>query len=462
MKRVTRQTPARAAGIVHLGLGAFSRAHIAIYTEDAITKDGGNWGIVGVSLRSPVIRDALVEQQYAYTAAQLDPKQTLCRQIEVVNNILVAPENPELVVQQMADTAIKIVSLTVTEKGYCLSPSTGTLDLQHADIQHDIVNSSKRAGHRPFTVLSCDNLPENGNVVRRVVLALADQICAELRQWIEENGRFPSTMVDRITPATTANDLETVQSVTGLYDAAPVVHEPFSQWVIEDDFVSDERPNWNKVGAELVSDVQPYELMKLRMLNGTHSALAYLGYLAGFKTIADTVADKDFRRLTETLWRNEIIPTVTAPEGVSLSEYADNLMARYTNPSIRHLTWQIAMDGSQKIPQRIIDVVNERRAVGAKTPGLILVIAAWLRYVGGIDETGATIDVRDPLAEKFANLAASVETSEDWVASILSLREIFPEKVAARLSMPVTQAYCELLEQGAQRMIRKVYELENN
>ena len=464
MKRVSRQTPTHATGIVHLGLGAFSRAHIAIYTEDAIANSGGDWGIVGVSLRSPKTRDALADQQYAYTAAQLDGGQTTTRQVEVISNVLVASENASEILEQMAQPAIKIVSLTITEKGYCLSPSTGTLNLYHPDIVSDLRNSHpvsaagflvralearKLAGHPPFTVLSCDNLPENGSVIRHVVLTLAEHINVDLMQWIEEHGCFPSTMVDRITPATTSKDQDSINTLTGFYDAAPVVHEPFSQWVIEDDFVNKERPHWESAGAELVSNVRPYELMKLRMLNGTHSALAYLGYLAGFETIADTVANEDFRAFTETLWVKEIIPTVTAPPGVSLSKYADELLQRYTNTSVRHLTWQIAMDGSQKLPQRILGPVSERLAAAALAPGLILSIAAWMHYVRGIDESGARIDVRDPYAEIFAALAATTNNPEDWVANLLGMTDVFPESVAVALSAPVTRAYRELVDCGA-------------
>lgn len=469
--RVSRKTPVQQAGIVHLGLGAFSRAHIALYTEDAILDVGGNWGIVGVSLRSSTVRDALVDQQYVYTAAQLDTNEITTRQVEIIRNVLVAQDDATVVLEQMAHPDIKIVSLTVTEKGYCLSPSTNTLDLLHPDITHDLANPNPisapgflvraleirmLAGHRPFTVLSCDNLSENGNVIRRVVLAMAEKISDDLVQWIKKHGCFPSTMVDRITPATTSAHQRAVRDITGLSDTALVVHEPFSQWVIEDDFVNNDRPDWGSVGAELVSDVRPYELMKLRMLNGTHSALAYLGYLAGFKTIADTVADDDFHAFTLALWHNEIIPSLTPPPGVSLKRYAQSLMRRYSNQSIQHLTWQIATDGSQKLPQRIFDTVTERVACKAATPGLILTIAAWMNYVHGMDEKGVEIDVRDPFADKFATLSKSAITPEDWVSGVLSIRDVFPEQAAEVLSEPITAAYKQLLVRGAHNMVREL------
>lgn len=471
MNRISRQTPKRPAGIVHLGLGAFSRAHLALLTDDAIKNAGGDWGIVGVSLRSPKVRDALTAQQFAYTAVQLDRKQSTCRQVEAISDVLVAPEDPSAVLQQMTLPAVKIVSLTVTEKGYCLSPSTGKLNLQHPDILHDMTHSlpvsapgflvqalatRMHAGRPPFTVLSCDNVPENGNTIRHVVLTLAEQIDKELMAWIKEHGCFPSTMVDRITPATTPDDLRSVENLIKMSDAAPVMHEPFCQWVIENNFVNGEHPDWGSAGAQIVCDVRPFELMKLRMLNGTHSALAYLGCLAGFKTIAETVADKDFRRFTETLWEKEIIPSLAAPPGVSLSDYAEELMARYTNPNVRHLTSQIAMDGSQKLPQRILGTLDERFTEGAQTPGLILTVAAWMRYLRGIDEAGNPIDIRDPLAEKFALLAETTDEPEDWVSSILAIREVFPDTVAKALLETVTKTYRQLLEHGAHGMVRQI------
>ena len=288
------------------------------------------------------------------------------REITVLNDVLVAPEDPAAVLAAMADPAVKIVTLTVTEKGYCHNPATGALNFDHPDIRHDLSHdlpvsapgylvralaARKAAGHAPFTVLTCDNLPENGKLVRGIVLELAERIDPALADWIAAEGRFPSTMVDRITPATTDADIERIERLTGTPDAAPVMHEPFAQWAVEDDFVGGARPDLDAAGVEMVSDVTAHEHMKLRMLNGTHSALAYIGYLAGHETIADTMADPVFAGYARALWA-EIMPAVTAPEGVSLPDYADALFDRYANPAIRHRTWQIAMDGSQKLPQR--------------------------------------------------------------------------------------------------------------
>ncbi len=470
-ERLQRAFSAPAVGIVHLGLGAFFRAHGAIYTAEAMERSGGDWGILGVSLQSPGMRDALAPQGGAYVALELGPEGETARRIEAVTGVLVAREDPGAVIAAMADARVKIVTLTVTEKGYCHEPSSGALNLAHPDIVHDIgaalpvsapgflvraLAARRAAGIAPFTVLTCDNLPENGRVVRGVVLALARAIDPGLAAWIAAEGRFPATMVDRIVPATKPEDLALVEALTEFHDAAPVVHEPFRQWVIEDDFVGGERPDWGAAGAELVRDVTPYEHMKLRMLNGTHSALAYLGYLAGHETIADTMADAVFARFVRHLWAEEIAPVLTPPPGVSLAAYADALAARYANPAIRHRTWQIAMDGSQKLPQRILGTLAENFAAGREAPGLIVAVAAWMRYVGGVDEKGQPITVKDPLADRLRALSQAADTPADLVVALLTVREVFPEALAAALAAPATRAYARLVEIGARATVEEI------
>ena len=321
----------------------------------------------------------------------------------------------------MADPAVRIVSLTVTEKGYCHEPATGRLNPDHPDIVHDLATPDaprsapgflvaalarrRAAGLRPFTVLCCDNLPENGRIVRGVTLDLARRIDPGLADWIAAEGAFPSTMVDRIVPATKPEDIARLTAITGTLDLSPVMHEPFRQWVVEDAFVDGQRPDLGAVGVQLVEDVTPFELMKLRMLNGTHSSLAYLGYLAGHETVSDTVDDPAFAGYCRHLWRAEIIPSIAPPPGEDLAAYADALLERYRNPAIRHRTWQIAMDGSQKLPQRILGTIADNRAAGRPCPGLTLAVAAWMHYVGGVDESGRPIDVRDPLADRLKALS---------------------------------------------------------
>jgi fructuronate reductase len=455
------------AGIVHLGLGAFFRAHGAIYVEEAIGKSGGDWGIIGVSLQSPRMRDQLAPQDFVYTAQELGPESETLRQVEVVRDVLVAREDPEAVLAAMANPDIRIVSLTVTEKGYCHDPATGQLNLDHPDIKSDLKNElpvsgpgylvralqrRKTAGVPPFTVLTCDNLPDNGRLVRGIVLEFARFLDPDLATWIESEGRFPATMVDRIVPATKPEDIDALARNTGYLDEAPVLHEPFRQWVVEDDFVpaygANARPDLAAVGVELVDNVTAYEHMKLRMLNGTHSSLAYLGYLAGHETISETVANPAFASFVKALWRDEIIPSFEAPPGVDVNAYAEALFARYANPSIRHRTWQIAMDGSQKLPQRILGTLRDNYAKGRNCPGLVTAVAAWMIYVSSKDLNGAQIDVRDPLADRLRELSSTAQTNDEKVIALLGVTEIFDEELASRLKDALLEAYSSLLERG--------------
>jgi fructuronate reductase len=465
--RLTRQSPAPKPGIVHLGPGAFFRAFNAVYTHDAMAAGGGDWGIRAVSLRSAGPRDQLAPQGCAYTEVTLNPEGRAARVIGSVVDCLVAPEDPEAVLAALADPAIRIVSLTVTEKGYCHAPATGRLDPDHPDVAHDLAHPEaprsapgflalalarrRAAGHAPFTVLSCDNLPSNGRLARGVVTAFARLFDAALADWIEAEVRFPATMVDRITPATTGEDVAALAAAEGYRDEAMVAAEPFRQWVIEDDFPMG-RPAWEAVGAQMVTDVEAHETMKLRCLNGTHSTLAYLGYLAGHETIADAVADADFAALCRKLWHREIVPTLPQPEGEDLSAYTAALLARYRNPGIRHRTWQIAMDGSQKLPQRLLGTIADDLDRGVVPHGLCLAVAAWMRYASGIDEAGAPIDLRDPMADRLRKAA----TSADPVAAMLAIEAVFPPKLAAdlRFREAVASAHARLSRDGAAAAVR--------
>ncbi|HEY4172134.1 MAG TPA: mannitol dehydrogenase family protein, partial [Rhodopila sp.] len=416
--------------IVHLGLGAFFRAHGAVYTEDA----GGDWGIVGVSLQRPDQRDRLASQDCLYTTLERDGSGTRARIIGSVLSVLVAPEDPGAVIAALR--AASIVSLTVTEKGYCHNPATGRLDLAHPDILHDLAHPDaprsaigfivaglavrRVTGLKPFVVVTCDNLPANGRLLAGLAWDFAALRDPALADWIAMNVAFPSTMVDRIVPAMTPADVDDAQAAIGLSDAAPVSHEPFRQWVIEDRFGDAGRPAWEKAGAQIVADVAPFEHMKLRLLNGAHSALAYLGYLAGCETIFDAVSDPVLNGFVCRLWA-EIVPMVPAPPDTDLRRYTDDLLVRFANPTVRHRTWQIAMDGSQKLPQRLLGTIRERLAAGLPIPSLALSVAAWIRYVGGVDEAGQPIDVRDPLAVRLRALA----NSEHPVERILTVQEIF-------------------------------------
>ena len=458
-------------GIVHLGLGAFVRAHLAEYTEDVLATDPGPWGIAGVSLQRPDQRDRLAPQDGLYTTLRRDGARTQARIIGCLKGVLVAPENPAAVVATMRDPSCRIVSLTVTEKGYCHNPATGYLNADHPDIISDLaypgaprtavglivaaLAARRRAGSAPFAVLCCDNLPHNGRLLAGLVRDFAALHDDALAAWIEPNVAFPSTMVDRIVPAATPADIDDAVALTGLSDAAPVSHEPFRQWVIENEFGDSPRPDWEKAGAQIVADVAPFEHMKLRLLNGAHSALAYLGYLAGHATIPATVADEVFCHYVCTLW-NEIIPVVPAPPGVDLNAYASDLLARFANTAVQHRTWQIAMDGSQKLPQRLLGTIRERLGQRLPIPHLALAVAAWIRYVGGTDESGQPIEVRDPLAARCRTALEEAGTDpRRRVRAIVGIDAIFGADLpqSAEFTAAVSDAYAALLANGARAAI---------
>ena len=465
------------AGIVHLGLGAFVRGHLATYTDDLLAIEQGPWGIVGVSLKRPDQRDRLAPQDGLYTTLQRDGTGTQARVIGCLRQTRVAPEEPAALVAAMAAPSCRIVSLTITEKGYGHDPATGQLDRSHPDISHDLdhpaaprsavgliaaaLQARRAAGLPPFTVLCCDNLAHNGRLLSGLVRDFAALRPGGLVNWIERNGAFPSTMVDRIVPALAPDDIEAAALATGLYDAAPVSHEPFRQWVIEDQFAL-ERPAWEQVGAQLVTDVAPFEHMKLRLLNGAHSALAYLGYLAGYEAIPDVVADAVFRHYVRALW-DEVIPVVPQPQGVDLQGYAGQLLSRFANTAIRHRTWQIAMDGSQKLPQRLLHSIRELLVQGRSIRCLALAVAAWIRYVGGLDEQGRPIDVRDPLAGRLRSaLDGAGPDPARRVAAVLGVEAVFGAELPRvdTFVASVSDAYVLLLARGARATAAHILTME--
>ncbi|EFD9924152.1 mannitol dehydrogenase family protein, partial [Escherichia coli] len=313
----------------------------------------------------------------------------------------------------------------------------------------------KAAGLPAFTVMSCDNMPENGHVMRDVVTSYAQAVDVKLAQWIEDNVTFPSTMVDRIVPAVTEDTLAKIEQLTGVRDPAGVACEPFRQWVIEDNFVAG-RPEWEKAGAELVSDVLPYEEMKLRMLNGSHSFLAYLGYLAGYQHINDCMEDEHYRHAAYALMLQEQAPTLKV-QGVDLQDYANRLIARYSNPALRHRTWQIAMDGSQKLPQRMLDSVRWHLAHDSKFDLLALGVAGWMRYVGGVDEQGNPIEISDPLLPVIQKAVQSSAEGKARVQSLLAIKAIFGGDLPdnSLFTAKVTEAYLSLLAHGAKATVAK-------
>ena len=439
-------------GIVHLGIGAFHRAHEAVYVDDILEMDP-SWGIVGASLRRPDTKEALEPQDGLYCVLVRDASGSVPRVIGSVLEVIDATTEGDRLLELMASPEVRIVSLTVTEKGYCHDPATGHLDRGHPDIVHDLENPEqprsapgfvvealdrrRRAGLAPFTVMSCDNLPSNGRTAQRIIGEFAKARDEQLAAYVA-GVAFPCTMVDRIVPATTDADREAAAEALGLDDAWPVVTEPFTQWVIEDRF-SAGRPNFEAVGAQVVDEVEPFEHMKLRMLNGSHSTLAYLGYLAGYQYVADAIGDAAFRRLIHGLMTEEVIPTLSMPE-TDLEGYRDALLERFANPALKHRTWQIAMDGSQKLPQRLLGTIRDRIAAGRSYERLALGVAGWMRYASGVDEQGGAIDVRDPMAARFAAISSAAGgDAERLVEGFLGLQEVFGT------DLPADGAFREML-----------------
>lgn len=458
--------------IVHLGFGAFHRAHQAIYADILATQFASDWGYCEVNLigGEKQVED-LKAQDYLYSVCEMFYDDWGTRVVGIAKEALHADiDGIEKVIDVMLRPEIEIVSITVTEKGYCYLPSTASIDKNNPLIKHDldnpkcpktvpgvIVEALRLRRERklpPFTVMSCDNMPENGHVTRNVVLALAKEQDELLAKWIDDNVTFPSTMVDRIVPAVTSDTMTKIQKqLGGIEDLAGVAGEPFKQWVIEDNFVIG-RPEWEKAGAELVKDVLPYEEMKLRMLNGSHSFFAYLGYLAGYQHIDECMQDSHYVKAARHLMLQEQAPTLRTKD-VDLVAYADSLLNRYRNTGIKHRTWQIAMDGTLKLPQRMLDSIRFHLSQNSSFDCLALGVAAWMRYVSGFDDAGQSIEISDPSVVKLKELVASSNDDESRVKALLSLDDVFgcdlpnnPHFVNA-----VTKTYLLLRDKGAKKTV---------
>ena len=398
------QTPgydraAQAGGIVHIGIGAFHRAHQAVYTDDAMRAGDRDWAIIGVSLRSGDVAAQLNSQDGLYTVSARSVAGSELRVVGAVRQVLVASDNPQAVVDAIAAPTTHIVSFTVTEKGYLRRPD-GSLDLAAATGGASLYRfvaaglaARKAAGLGGVTLLSCDNLAGNGGVLRRLMREYLAAYHPDLSAWFDGECTCPATMIDRIVPAATDADRAAVEAALGARDEGAVVTEAFSQWVIENDFAGP-RPHWEKVGAEIVADVAPYETAKLRMLNGAHSALAYIGLGKGHEFVHQAIADPAIRPVIERLMLGEAAPTIDAAPGQDLSAYAAALLDRFANPALNHRLAQIAMDGSQKIPQRWLEALAWHQKRGARCPLIEAAIAAWIAFL----RSDHPID--DPLAEQ--------------------------------------------------------------
>jgi len=440
-------------GIVHLGPGAFHRAHQAVYTENAMNLSGGNWGICGVSLRSPTARNILAEQDNLYTLAILDKKVSY-QVIGALKEMLVASEQNIEVIERMSAASTKLVTLTITEKGYCLA-ADGSLDLNHVDIKHDIDNPThpisaigfiveslklrKQNGIAAFNVLSCDNVSGNGDKLHRAVLDYAGQFDANLQAWIDKNVAFPNSMVDSITPKTESYTIESVSKAISLQDNWPIQREEFTQWVIENNWQGP-RPDWEKVGVIFTDDVEGFEKAKLRLLNCLHSTLAYSGSLAGFETVFDVTSNEGFYQFITQLATEEIIGSFVPPKELDVAVYSSEIIQRFLNPSIRHLLAQIAFDGSQKIQMRVLPTIEDNIALGRSTKLLSLSLACWFEFIcRALKESREIID---PISTTFTSMTELLsEDVPEVVEAFLSIESVFSQRFSDN-----TQIKTQLIE----------------
>ncbi len=421
-------------GIVHLGVGAFHRAHQAAYVDECLAAGETGWGIIGASLQSASTHDALAPQDGLYTLAERGSNGEKLGVIGSIQSMLVAPQDPGKLLDALTDPAIRIVTLTITEKAY-LRNAAGNLDATHPGIVADLATPERpqtahgflaealarrrAAGTKPFSILCCDNLPANGATLHRLLIEFARLRDAEVAKHIENDVAFPSSMVDRIVPATTDADRKRVSERLGVEDAWPVMTEPFRQWVVEDNFSSG-RPSWEKFGVTMVRDVKPFEEMKLRLLNGAHSSIAYLGLLASHETVSAAFGDPAIRGFVDALWA-EAIPTLPGDAGLEPQPYTADLAQRFSNTALVHRTAQIANDGSQKLPQRIVGTALDRLAAGASAHHLMLTVAAWIRAAEARGKTLPASHFTDPLDTPLAALAASRPSPRETVATAFEL-----------------------------------------
>jgi mannitol 2-dehydrogenase len=456
--------------IMHVGVGGFHRAHQAVYTDDLLNQGGDpTWGFCGVGLlkHDARIRDVLLSQDCLYTVVERSSEGDTARVIGSIVNFAFAPDDREKVLEQMASPSTRIVSLTITEGGYYID-STGELDGRHPDLQQDLANPHEpscsfgyllealdRRRHRglaPFTLMSCDNIQGNGEVAKKMLTTFAELRDPALRNWMDENCLFPNSMVDRITPATTDELRNLVTEKFGIGDGWPVMTEPFKQWVIEDHFVQG-RPKWEEVGAQMTGDVLPYELMKLRLLNGTHQALCYIGMLLGSQLVHETMEDPDIRALCQKMMDDEATPTLSPVPGVDLDEYKKSVIERFANPAIRDQLSRIGIYGSSGIPKFVLPSISAQLKRGGPIKMLSFVIASWFRYLNGLDESGKEMPMLDPMAPKLRELA---RTAGRDARQFLGAREVFSEELASEPAFveTVTDILNSFYDKGARATLK--------
>lgn len=460
VRRPAYDRAAVTAGIVHLGVGAFHRAHQAAISDDCLAAGEWGWGITAASLRSPATRNALGPQDGLYTMALRSANEEL-RVIGSIGRVLVAPENPSALLDAMTAATTRIVSLTITEKGYGVDAS-GDVRCDDPDIAHDLANPQaprtalgflvealvrrRRAGLAPFTVLSCDNLSHNGRVVHRALTAFARAQSADLGNYVAGEVACPSCMVDRIVPATTDADRKTISAKLGVRDAWPVLAEPFFQWVIEDRF-SLGRPGWERSGVEFTADVAPFEAMKLRLLNGAHSTLAAIGRLAGYATVAEAMADPAIRAFVRAYW-DQVSPTI--PPHIEVAGYSARLEQRFDNVALHHKLAQIATDASQKVPPRILGPLRDLKASRTSHDALVLAVAAWMRSCEGVDDAGADLPMTDPVLAGWATRPTAAMPAAEAVRRWLDHSPVFGSDLSQdhNLAADLSRALAALRDRG--------------
>ena len=460
--QVARPTYARdhlQPAIVHFGVGGFHRAHMAMYLDDVLERRiSSEWAERGIGLLPGDRRmaDALIPQDCLYTVVERSAERDVARVVGSLGGYTFAPDNPRDVLEMLADPVTRIVSLSITEGGYLVDDKTGVFDANNPAIQQDVDRNAPKtvfgyiaaglerrraAGVPPFTVLSCDNLQGNGAVARTAVVSFARLGDESLATWIDTNVAFPNGMVDRITPQTTDADRAMVAESFGMVDAWPVVTEPFIQWVIEDHF-SNGRPPLEEVGVQIVPDVHPYETMKLRLLNASHQAMAYLGILAGYRYAHDVMSDPDFVSFLKWFMDDEVTPLLPPVPGIDLTEYKQTLLQRFANPKIADTLARLATDGSDRMPKFVLPSLAEALAQGRPHRLLTLVVAGFCRYLRGVDEHGQPLALQDGRADELRTLAnqgqadprpllrvqrvfGDLGQNEAWVAELTaSLREL--------------------------------------
>ena len=428
-------------GIVHFGVGGFHRAHEAMYLDQLMGQGKAlDWGICGVGVMpfDLKMKEAMEAQDCLYTLVEKAPRGSWDpRAIGSIVQYLYAPDDPDAVIEKMADPATRIVSLTITEGGYNFHPVTGEFDADNPAVQADLAPGAVPAttfglitealvrrrsrGIEPFTVMSCDNIQGNGHMAQEVFTAFARLRDPELGEWVASNVRFPNSMVDRITPVTTDEDRAQVRERFDIEDAWPVVCEPFTQWALEDNF-SAGRPPLEEVGVQVVADVVPYELMKLRLLNASHQAMCYFGYLAGYRLVHEVAQDPLFANFLLDYMNIEATPTLAPVPGIDLDAYKQQLIERFSNAGVRDTVARLCARSSERIPTWLVPVIRENVAAGRDVTLSAAVVASWARYAEGVDEQGEPIEIDDQLADTVRRLAA--QQQEDPLAFVKN-QELF-------------------------------------